>query len=742
MSQEVFLSALDQASVPFVADLFDGTIVSEIWDCDIRSIFHELIIAHNEYLTTIGDPPEQGFQGLEAHPTTLAALVCEDMQRIHRHVPIAVPPEPILVTEINSNTLSAQLLDITVDGGSMRVIGFHSPLMRYINDFFPKFHIMLSDRYARCLPQHRHLLERVDYDDDQLLLSLYNNAEILVNPSASKQMNGPRFLGEPYDLCEQIEGARKFAMLHEFGHAWYRDLKTGKPDPTLDSALAKRFMSGLQYSIAQALGANENSSMSEMLAKVLFVQGVRDPRRVQHFVEELWCDLYAFMVIEKLFYGRLKSAPVTHECCNTLLGIMDLFFMLSIIEKGIGAYDRATSNYPPVDLRAKFLFEYIWSSPLFANGQVCNPVLRRAKSYKAAYQVFCGSGRSGPAGIAKILVALTPFGRQFRQSLFDDILSNHWSSISDAADQLITIEMIKAQGKKKKRQKVLEKLLDRANCHLQEGSAIIAEQSARKVLAFSERDPRVEDGTCETIGLVLLGGALNQQRRHAESEAVLRSAMAKNKHAELEAPILRGLGQALCRLGQYAESASVLRQLLQRLEIGYDHEPIELAGVLNEIGECLEGQDQYAEAEHFHRRALDTLKARTIRFDSSLATSTLILGMNLHRQGASAQAEDVLRNSVEIAKQVFGPSALRTAQAMIWLVASLENQERLPEAEIILRDVIAIREDVLGFAHQDTINGLERLAVLLYEQGKHSESAAIRAKFGDGTFAEPSDRQG
>ena len=359
MCENSLIVPLNVSAAPFISDLFDGTTLNEQWDCDIRSILHDLIKAHNEYVASIGDPPEESFLQSASRPTTLASLICQDMKYIAQHVPTAMPTGRVFVTEINSSTLAAELLDITGTETSYRVLGFHSGLIMYLNDFFPKFHIMLSDRYARCLPQHRSIMEGKEYEDSSLLLSLYNNAEVLMNPSAVTHLDGPAFLGEPFDVCEQVEGSRRFAILHEFGHVWYRDIKIRDANNLLDNTLGQRFASRSFYYIAMAMGVDANSGAAAILSEVAATRGVRGAERIRQVAEELWCDLYAFTVIEQLFRGRLRRMATVYECGNAVVGVMDLFFLLSVIERGTGKYLRATSNYPSSDLRASLIFDYI-----------------------------------------------------------------------------------------------------------------------------------------------------------------------------------------------------------------------------------------------------------------------------------------------------------------------------------------------------------------------------------------------
>ena len=107
------------------------------------------------------------------------------------------------------------------------------------------------------------------------------------------------------------------------------------------------------------MGVDANSGAAAILSEVAARRGVRGAERIRQVAEELWCDLYAFTVIEQLFRGRLRRMATVYECGNAVVGVMDLFFLLSVIERGTGKYLPATSNYPSSDLRASLIFDYI-----------------------------------------------------------------------------------------------------------------------------------------------------------------------------------------------------------------------------------------------------------------------------------------------------------------------------------------------------------------------------------------------
>lgn len=386
----------DPILVDQVADLISGRIETEPWDCDIRAILSPLIDRHQQELGANGEPREPGFEDYPADAKPLSMLIGEDVDYLSTVHGLLAQAPPLSIVEAFSPDVNAQLIRAEVDGKARNLAVFHTPVIYLINSFFSKLDILnASDVYAGCMDEHRPLMEGDDYDDLNLIAAIYRDMEVMVDRSFVRKPLEPPFLGSPFDLCERVEGARRFVVAHEISHSF------------VDHPFAQDTMNTFR--------TNLTGSMGEVLS----------PRQIEHWAEELWCDESAVAALNFLYKDELDDPATLHRATNALQGVITFFFMLYLLEIGFKRDLKVLfgAHFPPVELRYKAVRESIKGSHLFQNQHISSLIERYHRRMGTVHQTLGGAGFSPKHGnlVLAIQPLLNDFSREFYRAVFEQI---------------------------------------------------------------------------------------------------------------------------------------------------------------------------------------------------------------------------------------------------------------------------------------------------------------------------------
>jgi hypothetical protein len=313
------------------------------------------------------------------------------------------------------------------------VLCFNSGFVDFLNDFLLKLHMLTSfDIYGSCLEIHKPVIAAGGYDDATLLSQFLDSTDSLTTLTFSKLPLAPTFLGSPYDVCQRIEGARRFAVLHELGHHVFGTSLRNSHDATL------RMYMGLQSSTASRW--RDWNAYTLLMMSDQNVYGSK--RRAEQAAEEFWCDVFAFSAIAEFYTDKMEERRFVYEAENAFVGMLNLFFMLDMIERGLGRYNDHEPEYPSAGERCDRLFEYMRGTKLFEIESFREAVARNASLLERAFDWLSGLAfamKDGP--IAATTYAYAPssrittehglnFYKNLREAYQDPIKSRFWRNLA------------------------------------------------------------------------------------------------------------------------------------------------------------------------------------------------------------------------------------------------------------------------------------------------------------------------
>lgn len=392
-----------------VSDVITGTIESVPWDCDIRAILSPLIDSHQAAYKARGEEPEAGFCHHPPLPKLLATLIGEDAAFLTSMHGLLSNIEPVGIIEANSQEPNAQLIRIKQGDAERSIIAFHTPIIWYMNAFFTKLDLLNGlDIYSGCLAEHRKDMESERYSDISLIVQIYDEMEVLVNREFFKRPISPPFLGSPFDVCERVEGARRFVVAHELSHA------------VADQPFAQKITAAYRKMLMESLG------------------DALSAERIAHWAEELWCDESGVAALNFLYFDQLDDPAQLHQATNALQGVITFFFMMHLLE---AAFERKlmSHNFPPVAVRYESIRHVIKGSHLFRNDHIRNMVIRYHARMASALAALGATGFHPRVGNIHLYMhqATNDFGKRFYRAVFDRLRveESPWSHTKGGFDR-------------------------------------------------------------------------------------------------------------------------------------------------------------------------------------------------------------------------------------------------------------------------------------------------------------------
>jgi hypothetical protein len=362
------------------------------WDCDIRSINAELIELHNKV------KPEPTFLNVKRREMHLGELLKKDLEHLASLIDTLHVAENLFVGELYSQDVTASSIS-SVSGFSAILV--NTPLVYFLNSFFSKYSIISSYTVGGdCLEEHEKIMSGEEYKDPYILASLFKEAEVFFNKTFVRMPIKPRYLGTPYDLCEHVEGARRFIIFHEIGHF-----------------------------LAEQWQKNGDDGIS------IFERNLRDMRlmiteeQIKKWAVELWCDEFATRSFNQFYMHRLDDEQVQHEATNGTCGALLLFFMLHFLEKGFKTFHKMSVMYPPAKLRYTVVRETLKGLRIYQHPHLVKIAeqfivgMRNVEHY-----LFAGLGfdpRTGPLALW-VPTECSPFGQEMSQAFFEDVHENNY----------------------------------------------------------------------------------------------------------------------------------------------------------------------------------------------------------------------------------------------------------------------------------------------------------------------------
>jgi hypothetical protein len=156
-----------------------GQIVDEPWFCDVVAAHDDLIDKHNEFARQRAEEIEHKFAVRHHGPCRLVELLERDFDYFYRGSPY-LRTLPYVAIEIAGPSPNAHSLQVEIDGLTVNVICFRSPMLWFIHSAFSKVALLLSHgRLADCVPEHDSILKSDSYADGALFAALFNDTRAL-----------------------------------------------------------------------------------------------------------------------------------------------------------------------------------------------------------------------------------------------------------------------------------------------------------------------------------------------------------------------------------------------------------------------------------------------------------------------------------------------------------------------------------------------------------------------------------
>lgn len=386
---------MDKDLIEIAENFLKGKIYLEEWDCDIFSIMSDVISQHNAYKKRIKNVgPEPKFSDLSNYEIRFADLLKKDFHLLLKEHPLFEELEEKLVFgEHYTNRPNAH--NISLNDGRTFII-FNTPLIHFIHSFYSKVFIVTSQyRHSDCIPDHDEIMSTDEYSDEGLISSLINDIEVFYDAKILKKGITPFHYGSPYDFCERVEGTRRFILAHELGHTLFNNADL--------SAAAEEL--ALQYQL----------DMDVALSWAL----------------EIYCDIFGLDIIIGQGTNTPLIGPELYEKENHLIGIIQFFYTLEVIEVALNPFFEGTvkkrnlysglkTSHPPAVVRRNFIISHLKNNKLYQGHRVIQETFNRNKHILDRFIALMGQHSDiDPWLIYKVRGKLSEKGRIFSERLFN-----------------------------------------------------------------------------------------------------------------------------------------------------------------------------------------------------------------------------------------------------------------------------------------------------------------------------------
>jgi eukaryotic-like serine/threonine-protein kinase len=185
-------------------------------------------------------------------------------------------------------------------------------------------------------------------------------------------------------------------------------------------------------------------------------------------------------------------------------------------------------------------------------------------------------------------------------------------------------------------------------------------------------------------------------------------------------------GGLLLTLERFPEAERVLREAVEPTSRVLGEAHAMTINSTNGLLNALQRQKKHAAALPLLRQAADT-RRRVLAKDELETLSVLAqLREALMTLEKPAEAEPVARELVEALRRARGEEHPETLDAMNKLGVALQRQDgKEIEAEAVLRATLLARRKTLGPDHADTQRSIRNLWVVLWDQSKYADAAAV-----------------
>ena len=339
-----------------------GNLVEDVWECDIFSTMADHINAHNTFRAENGFDLEPKFSNLSSQHRPLSEVLAHDVNYLRRSGQL---PEKLVSNihffEMYAATQNSFFLKVPIVKSEAYAIIFSAAMICFVHSLFSKFNLLFSTtKTSECLPQHDNILQSSDYSDEALLAGIYNDLEVFYRRELIRKPITPFHYGDPYNYCEQAEGARRFILAHEIGHLAFL------LEPDLIPIKKSEFCEVLNKTLSDPATWHDKSEGFEKI-------GGEAAKCAANWTEELGCDAFAMRTILQNYPESAIQGSVQFELENCLVGIMMLLVTFDLVETALGL--KWSITHPPAHMRLTFIKTTIRESAIYKSNLPLRRVL-------------------------------------------------------------------------------------------------------------------------------------------------------------------------------------------------------------------------------------------------------------------------------------------------------------------------------------------------------------------------------
>ena len=427
-----------------VTDLDVGPLIETEWLCDVTAANASVIRMHNAYGESQGKLVEEKFRSVSGEPRRLQELLREDFRYLSRGLTsLADRAGQFAFVEIagpdpNAYVVRAEQFDLP-----FHIICFRSPLLYFLHSSYSKLFILThSSRHADCLPEHDPVMDGEEYSDTSLLAGLFNDIECLFDLRYLSLPINPPHLADPFEYCERVEGARRFVLGHEIGHAVYPSHVLYDRAQVNDSFLPAYNLDICQFLAGRILWDEETLRVfrhdpeeawdwkDDLVRLALLLKS--DESLSSGWEEEFWCDSFSLHTILQGYGEAELEGPPLYELENTLVGILMFFTVMDIVEVVLHRHKVIVPTHPPALLRREAIRNLVKLHPLYERNPNIRDTLGRNWRLLNSFRMFAGGANAPPVhsdlwSTFAFRDKLTSFGLDAYRSLFDATVHETWS---------------------------------------------------------------------------------------------------------------------------------------------------------------------------------------------------------------------------------------------------------------------------------------------------------------------------
>jgi len=251
-------------------------------------------------------------------------------------------------------------------------------------------------------------------------------------------------------------------------------------------------------------------------------------------------------------------------------------------------------------------------------------------------------------------------------------------------------------------------------------------QEAQQV-AEAERD-RAQEVTSVLVDLFAASDPKEAALQDtAAARALLRLGMTRAEALDdqplLQATLLDALGGVHANLGHWGDAESLIARGLRLRSQKLGNDDPEVARSLVHLGVVARRRGRYDEAERLLREALGIQTAAFGEKNLEVAQTLHHLGFLAPYQGHPRHAIELYRQVLDIRRDLLGPEHPLIAQALMDESAAMRRAGELDVAERRIREALAMRERLLGPDDPEVAQSLLHLGDLLRERGDSDDQA-------------------